>query len=117
MMGARSFITSTGTFGRDEQLHGTLDSSKPQTPDYNRIQPSPYATAGKSSGSGGGVAASNKAPSKSGVGAATGKGGFASGSHSYSPPKTSTGGSKGAGSIMPSKPGKGIGGIRPSGRR
>src|SRR5215475_9952751 len=24
----------TGTFGRDDELHGSVDSSKPQTPDY-----------------------------------------------------------------------------------
>jgi hypothetical protein len=89
----------TGTFGRDDELHGTLDSSKPQTPDYSRVQPSPYATTGKTSGTGGGTAASNKAP---GVGpggvanaasgqaggggagvAASSKGGFASGSQSF----------------------------------
>ena len=40
----------TGTFGRDDALHGTVDTSKPQPPDYTKVQPSPYATAGKSSG-------------------------------------------------------------------
>jgi hypothetical protein len=101
----------TGSFGRDEQLHGTLDSSKPQTPDYNKVQPSPYATSAKASGTGGGTAASNKAPGgASGVtgatsgqtggtgagGAASGKGGFASGSQSFSnrdPGASSSGGS------------------------
>lgn len=85
----------TGSFGRDEELHGSLDTSKPQTPDYSKVQPSPYATTGKSSGTGGGAAASNKSVGAanatsgqsggtgSGV-AASGKGGFASGSQSYS---------------------------------
>lgn len=63
----------TGTFGRDDELHGTLDTSRPQAPDYRRVEPAPYATSGKSSGTGGGVAASNKAP-----GGATGIGGGAS---------------------------------------
>ena len=53
----------TGTFGRDEDLHGSLDSSKPQPPDYSRVQPAPYATSGKASGTGGGAAASNKSTS------------------------------------------------------
>ncbi len=116
----------TGTFGRDDSLHGSLDSSRPQTPDYSKVQPAPYATAGKSSGTGGGVAASNKAPSVSGS-AATGKGGFSSGSQAYSAPKGgagSTGAVKGGGSTITGKPStgssgsKGIGSSRaPSGRR
>ena len=52
----------TGTFGRDDSLHGSVDTSKPQAPDYSKVQPSPYATSGNASGTGGGVAASNKAP-------------------------------------------------------
>ncbi len=92
----------TGTFGRDESLHGSIDTSKPQTPDYSKIQPSPYATSGRSAGTGGGVAASNKASSGSGgasgaasansgqaggtgsAAAASSKGGFANGSQSFS---------------------------------
>jgi hypothetical protein len=88
----------TGSFGRDESLHGTLDSSKPQVPDYNKVQPSPYATAGQTSGTGGGTAASNKSSggaagvsnATSGQSAGTGsgaaassKGGFASGTQSF----------------------------------
>jgi hypothetical protein len=92
----------TGSFGRDDSLHGSIDTSKPQTPDYSKIQPSPYATSGRSSGTGGGVAASNKAPSSGGAGvsgatsansgqsggtgggvAASNKGGFANGSQSF----------------------------------
>jgi len=114
----------TGTFGRDESLHGSLDASRPQTPDYSKVQPAPYATSAKSSGTGGGVAASNKAPSVSGS-AASNKGGFSSGSQAYTPPKsgTSTGASKGGGSTITGKPSsgigsKGIGSSRPrSGRR
>ncbi len=92
----------TGSFGRDEELHGSLDTSKAQPPDYSKVQPAPYATAGKSSGTGGGVGASNKSVGGSsavgggsanatsgqsgGTGsgvAASSKGGFASGSQSY----------------------------------
>jgi hypothetical protein len=117
----------TGSFGRDESLHGSLDSSKPQAPDYSKVQASPYATTGQTSGTGGGVAASNKAPSVSGS-AASSKGGFASGSQAYSAPK-GTGGGSGLGGAVNSKPstgkpstgvsgGKGIGGGRaPTGRR
>jgi hypothetical protein len=101
----------TGSFGRDESLHGSLDTSKPQTPDYSKVQPAPYATAGKSAGTGGGVAASNKsggalsgssgaANATSGQSGGTGtgaaassKGGFANGSQSYA--NSSAGGSTG----------------------
>jgi len=107
----------TGSFGRDEQLHGSLDSSKPQTPDYSKVQPSPYATSGSSSGSGGGTAASNKAPNTSS--AASNKGTFKSGGSSVgsspsiggsSAPKGT--GSSGALNSKPSTGSKGIGGGR-----
>ena len=102
----------TGTFGRDESLHGSLDTSKPQAPDYAKVQPSPYATAGQASGTGGGAAASNKAPTGSGVTnatsgqsggtgsgvAASGKGGFASGSQSYTNTNPGSSTNVGAGS-------------------
>jgi hypothetical protein len=111
----------TGSFGRDDELHGSLDSSKAQTPDYSKVQPVPYATTAKSSGTGGGNAATNKT-GVSGT-AASNKGGFATGSQSYT--STGSGGSVGAGSkgALPSgstsKPStssssgsKGIGGAR-----
>jgi hypothetical protein len=107
----------TGSFGRDEELHGTLDSSKPTPPDYSKVQPAPYATAGKSSGTGGGAAASNKSPGAAssaasglagstnaasgqtgGTGsgtAASSKGGFANGSQSFT--NTQPGGSSNVG--------------------
>jgi hypothetical protein len=110
----------TGSFGRDEDLHGSVDSSKPTPPDYAKVQPQPYATSGKSSGTGGGTAASNKAPSTSsqvgagsgnanatsgqggGTGAGTAassKGGFRSGDQSFSNSSRSSGSSSvGAGS-------------------
>jgi hypothetical protein len=120
----------TGSFGRDDELHGSLDSSKPQTPDYSRVQPAPYASTGKTAGTGGGNAASNKGGSSitsgasnttsaqsggSGSGtAASGKGGFSSGSQSYT--SSGSGSSVGAGSkgVLPggssAKPSTGIGG-------
>jgi hypothetical protein len=112
----------TGSFGRDDELHGSLDTSKPAPPDYSKVQPAPYATTGKSSGTGGGSAASNKSPgSGAGAGgglagnssatsgeaggtgggtAASSKGGFRSGSQSYSNSgdgSSSSGGSKSVG--------------------
>jgi hypothetical protein len=112
----------TGTFGRNEQLHGSLDASRPQTPDYTKVQPQPYATSGQSSGTGGGAAASNKAPSSST--AATNKGGFAKGTQSYSNRvgAGSAGALKGTGPNV-NKPstgvtggGKGVGSARPPAR-
>jgi hypothetical protein len=106
----------TGSFGRDDALHGSVDSSKPQPPDYSKVQPSPYATAGKSSGTGGGSAVSNKAPGgpagvtgatsatsgqSGGTGsglAASSKGGFANGSQSFTSRESGGSGSVGAGS-------------------
>ena len=130
----------TGTFGRDDELHGSLDTSKAQPPDYSRVQPAPYATAGKSSGTGGGAAASNKSVGATsatsgqsggtgGGAAASSKGGFANGSQSYAnrEPSGSSGvgagsrgvlGGSGSSGATPSKPstgisgGKGIGGAR-----
>jgi hypothetical protein len=103
----------TGSFGRDEQLHGTLDSSKPQTPDYNKVQPSPYATSGKATGTGGGDAVSNKSAAGAGGvtnansgqaggtgagAAASSKGGFANGSQSFANRDPGGSSSVGAGS-------------------
>ncbi len=94
----------TDTFGRGDELRGTLDSSKAQMPDYTKVQPAPWATTGQTSGTGGGTAATNKsaggvsqpdaiAPNTgatSGQSAGTGsgtaassKGGFSSGSQSF----------------------------------
>jgi hypothetical protein len=122
----------TGTFGRDDELHGSLDTSKPQAPDYSKVQPAPYATAGKSAGTGGGSAVTNKSVgaanatsgqaggSGSGV-AASNKGGFASGTQSYANHEPSGSSSVGAGSrgvlgsggssgATSSKPSTGLGG-------
>jgi uncharacterized membrane protein YgcG len=100
----------TGSFGRDEDLHGSIDSSKPSPPDYSKVQAQPYATSGKSSGTGGGTAASSK-------------GGFRGGGQAFSG-KPSTGisggsgtsGSKGIGGSG-STGSKGLGGARVGGGR
>jgi hypothetical protein len=130
----------TGTFGRNDSLHGSIDTSKPQTPDYAKVQPAPYATSGQTSGTGGGTAASNKSTGPSGVSnatsgqsggtgtgiAASNKGGFASGSQSYANNSGSVGaGSRGVlgGGTSTNKPStgvsgsKGIGGVRAPSRR
>jgi hypothetical protein len=137
----------TGTFSRNDDLHGTVDSSKPQPPDYTKIPPQPYATSGRSSGTGGGTAATNKSVTTtsgssnatSGLSAGTGsgtaasdKGGFRSGDQSYTSksPGNSTGlgagetagkpstGVSGSKSVGGSGGGsKGLGGARVGGRR
>jgi hypothetical protein len=121
----------TGSFGRDDTLHGSVDTTKPQPPDYTRVQPAPYATSPKASGTGGGTAASNKAAggaagvanatsgqaggTGSGV-AASNKGGFASGSQSYaqSRPGGSSGVGAGSGGALGSNGSTGASSSRPS---
>lgn len=58
------------TFGRGETLHGTVNSPRPQPPDYGQVRPVPGAVSGQAGGAGGGTAA-------------TAKGGFKSGPSSY----------------------------------
>jgi hypothetical protein len=87
----------TGTFGRGDRLGGSIESARPQLPDYSKLQPAPNATTGQASGTGGGVAASNK-------------GGFSKGSQSYA--QTRPGSSIGAGSsgaLSGSKSGTNVG--------
>src|SRR5258708_3815796 len=110
----------TGSFGRDESLHGSVDTSKPTPPDYSKIQPAPYATSAQAAGTGGGSAASNKSPggqagavsgstgatsAASGQAAGTGggtaassKGGFANGSQSFANTNPGSSAKVGAGS-------------------
>jgi hypothetical protein len=69
----------TDTFGRGDDLHGSVERSKAQTPDYTKVQPAPYAVSGQSSGTGGGNAASNKSVAPStGQDGGTGSGSAAS---------------------------------------
>jgi hypothetical protein len=126
-MGAPSYrYPPTGTFGRGEQLRGSLESARPEMPDYSKVQPAPNAVTGQGSGTGGGNAASNKAPITSS--AATDKGGFAKGSQSFESrqpanvgkPSTGISGSKPSTGISGSKPSsgsKGMGGARAPARR
>src|SRR6266852_6321692 len=84
----------TGSFGRDESLHGSLDTSKPTPPDYSKIQPAPYATSAQASGTGGGAAASNKSP----AGAVSGASGASGASNAASGQSAGTGGGTAASS-------------------
>jgi hypothetical protein len=104
----------TGSFGRGEQLNGSLDSGKAQVPDYARLQPSPYATTGKTAGTGGGVAASNKGGFLKGAQAySNSRGATGAGKPSTGLTKPSTGAGKpSTGLSKPSTGSKGIGGAR-----
>lgn len=99
----------TDTFGRDESLHGTVTNTRPEPPDYRRVQPAPYAVSGQGGGTGGGTAATSKsvAPATGQAGgtgagtAASSKGGFKSGPASYAsrPEARASGASKGGASF------------------
>ena len=81
-----------GSFGRDDTLNGSVTNSKPSSPNYERVAPAPYAVSGKSGGAGAGTAATGKQPGDisgqaGGVGTGTAvseKGGFRSGTSSFS---------------------------------
>ena len=106
----------SGTFGRGDQLNGSIERSKPETPDYGKVKPAPHAVSGQSSGTGGGTAATNRATAPSagqsgGTGsgtAASSKGGFANGGG------TGVGGGASWGSGSKSGTGTGSGVSRPS---
>ncbi len=80
----------TDNFGRGDTLHGNEATSRPAPPDYRKVQPAPNAVSGQNSGTGGGVAATNRDPAavsgqSGGVGAgsaATDKGSATSGGQS-----------------------------------
>jgi len=63
----------TDTFGRGDQLRGNIETTRPQLPDYSKVQPAPNATTGQAAGTGGGVAASNKGSFAKGSSAQVGK--------------------------------------------
>jgi hypothetical protein len=115
--GASYQYPPTDSFGRGDQLNGTVERSKPEPPDYSKVQPAPYAVSGQSSGTGAGNAATNKsaAPSSGqsgGVGsgsAATNKGTFSAGG--------GTGVGGGSGWSSGSKPNTGVGNPAPAPRR
>jgi hypothetical protein len=104
----------TDTFGRDDSLHGSVQRSKPQTPDYGKVQPAPYAVSGQGAGTGSGTAATNKSATPfSGQGGGTGTGSAASGKGTFSSGGRVSGGGPGVngGSSWSSgsKPSTGIG--------
>ena len=120
--GAGYHYPPSDSFGRGDQLNGSVERSKPEVPDYKKVPPAPHSVSGQSSGTGGGNAASNKATGPSGGqsggtgggSAASSKGGFANsgggtgvgGGASYgSPSKSSSGsgGDSGSGSAASSK--------------
>lgn len=82
----------TDTFGRDEELHGSIERTKPEAPDYSKVQPAPYAVSGQASGTGGGTAASNKTTAPiSGQSGGTGGGTAASNKGTSSAPTGAVG--------------------------
>jgi hypothetical protein len=103
----------TDTFGRGDQLNGSVVQSKPQAPKYEGLPANPNAVSGQNQGTGGGNAVTNKAgggasgqttggATVSGQAAGTGsgsaastKGGFQKGTNSFESRagKTSSGGS------------------------
>jgi hypothetical protein len=110
----------TDTFGRDDSLHGSVQRSKPQTPDYTKVQPAPYAVSGQGAGAGAGTAATNRSATPlSGQAAGTGTGSAASSKGTFSSRgSVSPGGpgvNGGAGWSSGSKPRTGTGSVsRPS---
>lgn len=102
----------TDSFGRGDELHGTVDSSRPQTPDYSKVAPAPYATSGQSAGTGGGTAATNKSPGSSSTtsGAGNATSGFSGGTGSGSAASGKGGFKSGSGTSSGSSAGSGAGG-------
>jgi hypothetical protein len=82
----------TDSFGRGDQLGGSVPSSKPRPPDYTNLPNASNTVGGQSGGTGGGAAATGKSSApvggqSGGAGsgsAASGKGGFQSGPNAYS---------------------------------
>jgi hypothetical protein len=103
----------TDSFGRGDQLNGTVERSKPEPPDYSKVQPAPYAVSGQSSGTGAGTAATNKsAAPNSGQSGGSGSGSAATNKGTFSS-KGGTGVGAGAGVSSGSRPSSGIGGSSP----
>jgi hypothetical protein len=86
----------TDRFGREDSLHGSVERSKPQTPDYGKVQPAPYAVSGQGAGTGSGTAATNKSATPfSGQAGGTGSGSAASGKGTFSSGGSVSGGGTG----------------------
>ncbi|MCC7106766.1 MAG: hypothetical protein IT307_16660 [Chloroflexi bacterium] len=100
----------TDSFGRDEQLNGSISQPKAQTPDYSKVAPAPYSVSGQSGGTGGGNAATNKSTGPlSGQAGGTGAGSAASNKGTFSAkPSTGSGGTGvGGGSGLSGSSGRG----------
>lgn len=94
----------TDTFGRDDELHGSIQRSKPEAPDYSKVPPAPYAVSGQAAGTGAGTAASNKPVGPtSGQSGGTGSGTAASSKSSTGGPASGQAGAVGSGSAATTK--------------
>jgi hypothetical protein len=105
----------TDTFGRGDSMHGSVQRSKPEAPDYSKVQPAPYAVSGQSSGTGGGSAATNKSVGPSaGQSGGTGTGSAAGNKGTFRSSGGTSGGGTGvnggAGWSSSSRPSTGVGG-------
>lgn len=120
LSGPRYHYPPTATFGRGDQLNGSVVTTAASPPKYEGLAPNPNAVSSQNGGSGGGSAATNKATGgvvsgqapgagsggavsgqAAGTGAgsaATQKGGFRSGSSSFG--KSSSGVTSGSGSSV-----------------
>lgn len=106
------------SFGRGDQLNGSVERSKPEPPDYKKVPPAPYSVSGQGAGTGGGNAATNKATGPaSGQGGGTGggdaasnKGTFSNGSGNTGAGGTGVGGGASNGSSSKPPTGTGSGG-------
>ena len=131
--GPRYHYPPTDTFGRGDQLNGSVVTQTAKPPKYEGLPPNPNAVSGQSQGTGGGNAVTNKAEGATvsgqsqGTGAGTAasaKGGFRSGDQSFerraSRPSVGAGGSQAEpGRAAPKKPvgaGGSKGGSRGGGR-
>jgi hypothetical protein len=86
----------TDSFGRGDDLHGSVQRSKPQTPDYSKVPAAPYAVSGQGAGTGGGDAATNKSVAPAtGQSGGTGAGSAASNKGTFSSTGKVSGGGTG----------------------
>lgn len=105
----------TDTFGRDDQLNGSVSQPKPQTPDYTKVQPAPYSVSGQGGGTGGGSAATNKAAGPlGGQAGGTGSGSAASNKGTFSSKSGGTGVGGGSSFGLPSTGKSGSSASQPS---
>jgi len=92
----------TDSFGRGDSLRGSIANDKPTSPNYRKVRPVTDAVSGQSGGTGGGSAASSKAPSFS-SGQAGGSGAGTAASAKGVAPASGQAGGTGVGSAASSK--------------